>query len=88
VNENFLKHLGERCYEKVFGTFTSAYVAEARKTSLIPVSDRHVRDLIDLYIFEKAVREIGNFIENEPRSLIIPVKALRRIKDRIEQQKA
>jgi len=88
VDENFLKPLVERWFEKVFGTFTSAYVAEARKTSLIPGSDQHVGDLIDLYIFEKAVREIGNFIDNEPRSLIIPVKALRRIKDRIEQQKA
>jgi maltose alpha-D-glucosyltransferase / alpha-amylase len=87
VDENFLKPLVERWYEKVFETFTSAYVAEARKTGLIPGSDRHVGDLIDLYIFEKAVREIGNFIENEPRSLIIPVKALRRIKDGIERQK-
>ena len=88
VDEQYLRRLVERWYEKVYETFVNGYVKEARGSGLIPDNDQHIQNLLSLYIFEKAIREIGNFMEKEPRSLIIPVKALHRIKADIEQTQA
>ena len=85
VDENFLRPLVERWYEKVKVTFISAYAGEARQSGLIPGDDKKMHHLLDLFLFEKAVREIQNFVKNDPRLLIIPVKALQRLKALIIQ---
>jgi maltose alpha-D-glucosyltransferase / alpha-amylase len=85
VDENYLRPMLELWYQRVFDVFVDGYTREARKAGIIPDDQRQVYQLLHMYVFEKAVRELRNFMERDPASLIIPLKALENIRCELEK---
>jgi maltose alpha-D-glucosyltransferase / alpha-amylase len=79
VNENYLEPLVEQWYAVVSGTFVEAYNNSLVDSGLIPADQGQARNLLNIFLFEKAVGELGNFFANQPTSLIIPLKAIQRL---------
>ncbi len=82
-DENYLRPLIDKWLEKVSRTFFTAYTKQAREFGLIPENQKQTEDLLNVYIFEKAVKELRNFAQNEPQYTIIPIKAMQRIENQV-----
>ncbi|MFO8068048.1 MAG: maltose alpha-D-glucosyltransferase [Bacteroidales bacterium] len=80
ANDNFLQLLTEKWYEKISETFLDSYIKEANNCGFMPEKTEQINKLLNLYIFEKAIKEIRVFMDEEPESLTIPIKALQKIK--------
>ena len=80
VNHDFLQSLIDKWYEKISCTFFNAYVNHAEKHGLLPGNLRQTKDLLNIYVFEIAIKELIRFAQNDPQYLIIPVRALQKIK--------
>ena len=80
VDTNYLRPLLEQWYHKVAGTFMDSYVTAIGPHSVIPDDGDQMNNLINLYIFEKAVQELRYFSEYEPGSIVIPLKVLQKLK--------
>lgn len=80
VNDNYLRPLIEEWYQRVSATFVDGYMRTAGNSGFLPQSRQQVDDLLNLFIFEKSVHEVRNFLVNQPEALIIPLKSLERIK--------
>ncbi len=82
VNANYLRPLVKKWYERVSEVFLSAYIEQAKGTGFVPADPVQTSSLLNMFIFEKAVREIAGFIEDEDKkSLLIPLKSIQRIKE-------
>jgi maltose alpha-D-glucosyltransferase / alpha-amylase len=79
VNNNFLKPLMDKWYAVVSETYLRGYTQAARNSGMIPEDEKKIHQLLDLFIIEKAFREIRQFMLHEPDSLSIPVNALEKI---------
>ncbi len=84
VDNNYLRPLLEKWYEKVAETFIQSYVKSIDIKGLVPENKEHFDSLLNLYIFEKAVKEINYFLEFEHSSLLIPIKALDKMAKKIQ----
>jgi maltose alpha-D-glucosyltransferase / alpha-amylase len=80
VNDNFLRPLMEYWYEEVSAAFLREYFQGAQKGRLIPGDQQQMEDLLNLFVFERSIGEIRNFIENDPESVIVPLLSLQRVK--------
>lgn len=79
VNENYLEPLVEQWYAKVSETFVSAYHDSIALSGLIPVNKEQVHDLLNIFMLERSVSELGEFFRHERMSVMIPIKLLQRI---------
>ncbi|TVQ93004.1 MAG: maltose alpha-D-glucosyltransferase [Bacteroidetes bacterium] len=84
VNDNYLRPLIARWYHEVSSLFLKSYLDEASLYSFIPENRAHTLNLLNLFIFEKAIRELRIFLNEEPESLNIPVKAFELIKNQMK----
>jgi maltose alpha-D-glucosyltransferase / alpha-amylase len=84
VDDNYLGPLKDKWYDKVSRVFVKAYIAESKKSGLLPEDRSLIEKLLNLFEFEKAVRELENFSKNEPHSVIIPLKTLQEVKRKFE----
>ncbi len=80
VNNNFLRPLIDRWYSVVSEAFLKEYVRAAKSSGMIPEGKDNLNHLLDLFIIEKGMREIRQFIQYEPASLVIPLNALQKIR--------
>ncbi len=80
VNGNYLRPLLDKWYDMVSSALLDGYLQEAQNYRFIPRDKEQVHELLNLFTFERAVMEIRKFAHTQPWSLIIPVKALSRIK--------
>lgn len=85
VNENFLRPLAEHWFQRVSQAFLNGYLPVMEGKGLIPAEEEQVRDLLNIFTLEKAVEELRLFAHREPGSLVIPVKALEKLLQRICQ---
>jgi predicted trehalose synthase len=81
ADKTFLTNLMEDLNEKISSIFLENYLNQAKGYGFVPSNINHTHALLNLFIFEKAIREIRKFIQTEPESLIVPVKALQKIKN-------
>ncbi len=87
VDDNYLRPLLGKWVEMVSNTFLKEYTQVLKGSDIIPSCSSQIENVLDLFIFEKAIQELTKFIVNEPESLIIPIKALRKIKTRVDLHK-
>ncbi len=80
VNNNFLRPLIDRWYAMVSETFLEGYKQAAKASGMIPGSEENIQQLLNLFIIEKGVREIRQFLIHDPSSLAIPLNALQKIR--------
>lgn len=83
VNENFLRPLAEHWYQRVSRAFLDGYLPAMEGKGLIPSDEDHIRDLLNIYMLEKAVEELRLFAQRQPDFLFIPVKALEKLRQQI-----
>ncbi len=64
------------------GLYLQAYFEQLDRSPLIPASEAERMRLLDLYVLEKAVYEVGYELNNRPDWLIVPLKGIRSIVER------
>lgn len=80
VDTNYLRPCLERWYQKVSKTFLKSYCQHLKDKAIIPDDQHTFEDLLNLYMFEKAVQELHSFVDHEPESAVIPLKILQKLK--------
>ena len=63
-------------YQWISATFLKAYLAAASHSTFLPRSDEELRILVDAYLLEKAVYEVGYELNNRPDWLRIPLRGI------------
>jgi maltose alpha-D-glucosyltransferase / alpha-amylase len=84
VNGNYLRPLKDQWFDKVSDTFLKGYLEETAKYGFLPSDKDQIDNILNLFVFEKAIRETHNFIVNEPESILIPIKTLQTLKKKIK----
>jgi maltose alpha-D-glucosyltransferase / alpha-amylase len=84
VNGNYLRPLKDQWFDKVSDTFLKGYLEETAKYGFLPSDKDQIDNILSLFMFEKAIREMHNFIVNEPESILIPIKTLQNLKKKIK----
>ncbi len=80
VDTFYLRRLVEEWYSKVAKTFMDSYVKTISSAGIIPNDETVRTNLLNVYMFEKAVQELKYFVEYEPELLVIPLKILQKIR--------
>jgi maltose alpha-D-glucosyltransferase / alpha-amylase len=71
-----LENLAEYWHAWVCAIFLKKYLEEARKDDFLPQSDDEIRILLDAFLMEKAVYEVGYEMNNRPDWIRIPLKGI------------
>ncbi len=79
VNDDLLLPLMERWYDMISRNFIDGYISEATQYNFVPKQREEIIELLNLFIFERAMQEIRNFAQYEPTSIIVPVKTLQKL---------
>lgn len=74
-----LEKWAEIWYKTCAATFLKGYLELASKTSIVPKSERHFRILMDAYLMEKAVYELGYELNNRPDWIVIPIQGIKEL---------
>jgi maltose alpha-D-glucosyltransferase / alpha-amylase len=83
VNENFLHPLAEHWYQRVSEQFLKGYLPSMEGKGLIPDDPEQVMALLNIFQLEKSAEELRQFSGRQMESLIIPLKALKKLHDKI-----
>ena len=75
----FLEPWVEAWYRHVAGTFLNAYLANAKGAQFIPTAKADVQVILDAYILDKAIHDLGYEINNRPGWLLIPLRGIQRL---------
>ena len=84
VNEDYLLPLTERWYSRVSDAFLNAYFTVMNAKGFVPDDERQTRRLLNLFVLEKAVEELKAFYEHQSEYIMIPLKALQKIRQQME----
>ncbi len=63
-------------YKNICSTFIKAYIEEAGNADFVPGTAEELEGLLNIYLLEKAVYEIGYEMNNRPDWTIIPLKGM------------
>jgi maltose alpha-D-glucosyltransferase / alpha-amylase len=63
----------------VSAAFLRGYLGEASKGNFIPRTKKEVQALLDIYLLEKAVYELGYELNNRPEWIMIPIQGIREL---------
>ncbi len=80
VDTYYLRTLLEQWYQKVASTFINEYTHVIGPEKIIPSNYEQRKNLLNLYMFEKAVQELKYFVEHEPGSIVIPLKIMQKLR--------
>ncbi len=80
VDTYYLRTLLEQWHQKVASTFLDEYFSAIHPANIIPADEEQRQDLLNVYMFEKAVQELKYFVQHEPDSLVIPLKILQKLR--------
>ncbi|WP_279384535.1 hypothetical protein [Geotalea toluenoxydans] len=75
----FLEPWAEAWYRYVAGTFLHAYLQNVKGAQFIPTLEADVQTILDIYILDKAIHDLGYEINNRPDWLLIPLRAILRL---------
>ena len=69
----------ELWYKYVSGAFLRAYLHTVKESQLIPRDADELNIMLNAYLLEKAVYEIGYELNNRPDWLMIPLRGVRQL---------
>jgi maltose alpha-D-glucosyltransferase / alpha-amylase len=81
---SYLEAWAEHWYINMTGLYLSSYLENAQGAVFLPAAAQDVRMLLDAFILEKAIYEVGYELNNRPDWVKIPLKGISRILGRIE----
>jgi maltose alpha-D-glucosyltransferase / alpha-amylase len=73
---DILEKWAELWYHYISGTYLKTYTEALGATRLIPDNKEDLKTMLDTYILEKAVYELGYELNNRPDWVIIPIKGI------------
>lgn len=79
VDNMFLRPLLDEWYRNVSDVFIDKYTETIAGNAIIPSDRDQVNKMINMYLLEKSVQELKYFTGNEPESVLIPLKMLKKI---------
>jgi len=79
VDNMFLRPLLDEWYRNVSDVFIDKYTETIAGNAIIPADRDQVNKMINMYLLEKSVQELKYFTGNEPESVLIPLKMLKKI---------
>ncbi len=83
---DILEKWAELWYHYISGTYLKTYTGALGETRLIPDNKEDLKTMLDTYILEKAVYELGYELNNRPDWVLIPIKGINYImKSKSEQ---
>jgi len=71
-----LQHWAQYWYVWVSVAFLNSYLDIIRPVGLLPEDPEHLRILLDAYILEKAIYEIGYELNNRPDWVKVPLQGI------------
>jgi maltose alpha-D-glucosyltransferase/alpha-amylase len=75
----FLQRWADVWYCYVSGTFLTSYMLTATTASFLPQDKEETAILLDAFLLEKAVYELGYELNNRPDWLIMPIRGIKQI---------
>jgi len=80
INDDYLTPLMEKWHAKVTTAFLDGYIEVAHDYGFLPKDRGDTIELLNIFTFERAVHELRKFAQKEPASLIVPIKALQKLR--------
>jgi len=80
VDDNYLRPLLDQWYDNVVKVFVKTYAEAVAQAQIIPAEMEQVHKLINIYMLEKAMQELKYFIQNDPCSMVIPLRILEKLR--------
>jgi maltose alpha-D-glucosyltransferase/alpha-amylase len=74
-----LSHWAQYWYTWVSAVFLNTYLDVMKKTSLLPQKPEHLKILLDAFLLEKAIYEVGYELNNRPDWLKVPLQGMMQI---------
>ena len=68
-------------YKCVGGRFLSSYLETVKGSAIIPEDEEQLDMLLNTFLLEKAIYELGYEINNRPKWIIIPLKGIKQLLD-------
>jgi len=79
VDVDYLGHWADLWYFYVSGVFLRAYVNAVADTPVVPKDEKDFAALLEIFLLEKAVYELGYELNNRPDWLMMPVRGIEQI---------
>ncbi|MDQ2867583.1 MAG: maltose alpha-D-glucosyltransferase [Verrucomicrobiota bacterium] len=76
---DFLEHWADIWYREMSSEFLGAYLRSARAASFLPASEADLHLLLEAYLLDKAIYEIGYELNNRPDWVIIPLRGIQHL---------
>ncbi len=75
----FLERWADTWYKQMSSTFLQSYLKTTAGASFIPKDDDELQVLLEAYLLDKAVYEIGYELNNRPSWVVIPIRGIKHI---------
>jgi maltose alpha-D-glucosyltransferase / alpha-amylase len=75
----FLERWADIWYRQMSGVFLQSYLATAAGAVFIPKNEEDLQVLLEAYLLDKAVYEVGYELNNRPEWVVIPIRGIRHI---------
>lgn len=74
---SFMRNWVDPWYDIVSGVFLHAYLIATENTGIIPKAEDELHTLLNIYVLEKAIYELGYEVNNRPEWIEIPAKGIK-----------
>ena len=78
----FLERWADIWYRQMSGVFLQSYLQTAAGAVFIPKNEEDLQVLLEAYLLDKAVYEVGYELNNRPEWVVIPIRGIRHILNR------
>jgi maltose alpha-D-glucosyltransferase/alpha-amylase len=78
----FLERWADIWYRQMSGVFLQSYLATAAGAVFIPKNEEDLQVMLEAYLLDKAVYEVGYELNNRPEWVVIPIRGIRHILNR------
>jgi maltose alpha-D-glucosyltransferase/alpha-amylase len=78
----FLEHWADLWYREMSATFLASYLQTAAGATFLPQKESDLQVLLETYLLDKAVYEVGYELNHRPDWVVIPLRGIKHILDR------
>ena len=78
---SILESAAELWYAKISDVFIKAYFKSIGKAEFLPKTTKELETLLQIYLLDKAIYELGYELNNRPDWILIPLRGIRQVLD-------